>query len=234
MNLFYNFYERRNNIITKTQNRLLSKHDTYVIKKEVFHKTITQMYCLLKHISFIQQCELKFSKAFGYNKKILHLWSKTKELSNTLEYESQFYCIYKSQERRKMNTHLITALDKSLEPMVVNIKNCNDIFTCNNKEYFSSIVGTNTHLHLSSKTSVSFENGLVQRYGDSICLDYFDIFYCRDITGNIQKKVYRGISPEILDELKYILNGELSNKKVLKSLGIIGDLKNVLKTGNII
>lgn len=229
---FGNFYQRRNNIIQKTQTQVLDRYKNFKKINAEFNKKLSQIYWSIVHIQYIFECDKEFCKVYGYDIKMENIWKKIHKNICDLTYPNSIYLFFKSSKRNKISPYLIENINANANPDIeaksIKILNCIDTFDVDGKEYYSSNHGIKKHLHVDSNTSIRFDKGLIQNEGDVICIDHLNIFYCRNEAGQLNTKIFKGLSPKYQKHLIDITKGEINEHKLKTAISIILDMKAIL------
>lgn len=133
---------------------------------------------------------------------------------------SNYSILYKSEIRNSVSSNLIKVLSKSPSNCKIDIYNCKDIFMLNGKKIYSKIINNKYILIIDNLTIIEIPTELVQLQGDSIIIEYTDIFTSRFN----DTYYYKGLNKSIINKISNIFDNNISDSNIQTAISLLKTL----------
>lgn len=134
--------------------------------------------------------------------------------------KSEYYAVYRSEIRNSVSSTLVKVLGEFPSTCKISINNCKDVFLYNGKKIYSKLIDKNYILIVDLSTIIQIPTDLIQLVGDSITVEYTDIFTSR--FNNTY--CYKGIDLSIINQIMNIFSKNISDNNIEESIGLIKSL----------
>lgn len=209
--LFNDFYKRRNLYINQNIEDIKNKQKEYLTKMDNIRRNIALIISLLIQLKF----QLETQKP---DKKHLECWNNIKECTNKIKSlsNSSLYCVYRSPSRTNVNTSLVKIVSPTAVCSNIKIHNCYDQFIVDDTIIYGRVKSQYIDLHVYEDTIIRIPKNLIQLEGDTISIQYVDVFSSR--CSSMYK--YKGIDNGFVLRLHKILNGNMSQENIESAISI--------------
>jgi len=153
-------------------------------------------------------------------------WNNLKDkLNEIILYHNEFInsnysILYKSEIRNSVSSNLIKVLSKSPSNCKIEIYNCKDIFMLNGKKIYSKLINNKYILIIDNSTIIEIPTELVQLKGDSIIIEYTDIFTSRFN----DTYYYKGLNKSIINKISNIFDNNISDSNIQTAISLLKTL----------
>tara|TARA_B100001996_G_C18482492_1_gene524362 strand:+ start:92 stop:760 length:669 start_codon:yes stop_codon:yes gene_type:complete len=217
-NILNDFFERRNKHIQNNINLVDEKRIIYLKKRQEIKRLIS---CIIGYL-FALKFNLEVNNNIQENIESLeNIKNKIELLITNYSPLTKCYCVYKSPTRAIVDTNSIKILSKNPICANIKIKDCNSKFIIDDKTVYSIVSKDNIILNIYEDTIIKIPKNFIQLKGDSISIEYVDIFAARG-ANRIYK--YKGLDLGKIYRLKKILNRNMSIDNIKNAIDLAMNL----------
>lgn len=158
-----------------------------------------------------------------HNILINNKWNKFKNNLNEIKlYQNEFIksnysVLYKSETRNSVTSNLINVISDCPLKCKIFIHNCKDIFLYNGKKIYSKLVNNKYILMIDNSTIIEIPCELIQLKGDTIEIEYTDIFTSR----YNNTYYYKGWNKSTINQITNIFNNTISKSNIQQAIDLI-------------
>lgn len=183
--IFRSYVEERNKIIKGNILQTDKQRLEYLDMRENLRKQVALILCQLSTLLFNMEINED-------DKQHEIIWNKIHRQICSLKLpKSRCYCVYRSPSRGSLDTELVQA-SKFPTCNHILIKDGNLVFTVNGKTIYGVLNGGFIRLVIDVQTQINIPKDLVQFEGDSISVEYVDVFFSRNMKGSFTGNKYMG------------------------------------------
>uniref|UniRef100_A0A6C0AW70 Uncharacterized protein n=1 Tax=viral metagenome TaxID=1070528 RepID=A0A6C0AW70_9ZZZZ len=206
------FFEKRKDLIHNTKQ--IADRDAAHTKRELeeVNKNITII------ISYLYN--LKYER----NASMTIIDNINKSISKASMCAANAYCIYNSPIRNIVDMNLVSIETPNPSTIKIKTKDCNTIFTDENRDYTSIVKDDKIQININENTILTMPKDHVQMPGDSIQIQYMTIYYYRDISGKLAFYKYNGLDRNKLDLLKALIKKEHTLENINNAIQIAKEM----------
>lgn len=209
------FFERRKQRISDTNTTIKNNKACYLEYKNETRRILAVILSKLFLLKFnlengvsLAECEIL--------KKNIH--SKFQTFNKRVD--SKFYCVYRSPKRDSIDMASIKVLTETPISTLIEIVNGSTLFKLNNKTIHGVKKHENIDLTIDEHTTVRIPGSFLQLPGDSISIEYIDVFYCRQLDGSFSGYKYKGLDAGLITKFDRLLHRNLCVDVVIQTIDI--------------
>lgn len=204
------FFEKRTEYRKQHVQKTESMRLQYVKKRDDIRRQIAIVISLLYNVKF------DLERNGNANKELEQMWT---HIDERITYvcslvKSSCYIVYRSPKRGNVSMNLVKLLSKTAISAMITIGDCKTKFYVNGNVMYATIKRNNLELNIDENTTIQFSKNLIQLPGDSISIEYVDVFSNRF---NRAYK-YKGFDNGHILKWKKILNRTLSIENVQRAI----------------
>ena len=171
---FQQFFQKRNHLIHTNIEKADTHRIAYLKQMDMSRRLIAVV------ISLLYFLKLEIERGL-YNTEQHVMWTNIKTKIENIEQRvvSHVYCVYRSQARSNINTQLVEIVSPKAVCAEIKIHDCKTTFMIQNKIVYGKVIKNHIVLHVYEDTTIRFPKDLVQLHGDSITIEYVDVFSSR-------------------------------------------------------
>tara|TARA_Y100000768_G_C23968051_1_gene678930 strand:- start:239 stop:919 length:681 start_codon:yes stop_codon:yes gene_type:complete len=217
-NILNDFFKRRNKHIQNNINLVDEKRNIYLKKRQEIKRSIS---CIIGYL-FALKFDLEVHNNIHRKPEVLiesleNIKNKIELLITNYSPLTKCYCVYKSPTRAIVDTNSIKIISNNPICANITIKDCNSNFMIENKTIYGIVSKEHITLNISEDTTIKIPKNFIQLKGDSISIEYVDVFAARGIN-RVYK--YKGIDLGQIYRLKKILNRNMSIDNIQNAINL--------------
>jgi len=209
-----NFLKRRDTHIKNNINLVDEKRCIYLKKREEIKRLIS---CIIGHL-FALKFDLEMNNDTQNNIESLeNIKNKVELLFSSSSPLTKCYCIYRSPTRAIVDTESIKIVSNNPTCANITIGDRNSKFIVDNRTIYGISSKDHITLNVYEDTIIKIPQNFIQLKGDSISIEYVDIFAARSGT-RVYK--YKGLDLGKINRLQKILNRNMSLDNIKNAINL--------------
>ena len=162
---------------------------------------------------FIDQSTIIDTKWNGFKNKLNEI-----KLYHDNFIKSNYSILYRSEIRNSVSSNLIKVISNYPSNCKIDVYNCKDVFLYNGRKIYSKLTNNKYILIIDNSTIIEIPTEIVQLKGDSITIEYTDIFTSRFSNTTYY---YKGWNKSIINKLTNIFDSNISNSNIQEAIDLL-------------
>lgn len=209
-----NFIKERNKIINEHSTLTESQRLAYLDERTELRRQLALILSQLVSLLFKMEID---DTSTQYEKIWKAIHSKISALKLP---SSRCYCIYRSPIRGSLDTELVKITSRNPNSNHILISDGSLVFTVDGETIHGVLNQEFIRLVIDAKTQINIPKDLIQFNGDSISIEYVDVFFSRNKNGEFKGHKYRGFDMGRYDTLKEKTKGFLTISNIRDAINI--------------